>query len=376
MTLLRTPFHQFHLDQGAKMVEFAGWEMPILYTSIVAEHQQVRSSGGLFDVSHMGRIFFKGPDARRFLEKICTRRVHDMAAGQCRYSLVCNERGGCRDDVLIYRFDEDDFMLVVNASNRAKLLDHFRAHKGNLRFEMDDRTEKTAMLALQGPKVMDLIAQVSDEIPVLKNYRFAVKNLLLAKLIVSRTGYTGEDGVEVILPAALASKAIPMAMEKLPGVKEAVKPAGLGARDTLRLEAGMPLYGHEMDEETDPISAGLLFGINLDKDQDAPVAGEKFIGQEALQRIQADGPRQKLVGLNIEGRRTARQGMTILSGSKPVGRVTSGATSPTLDRPIAMGYVPAELSTLDTVVQIDLGKATTDARVTALPFYKRPKKSG
>lgn len=371
--MLHTPFHKFHLDRGAKMVEFAGWEMPIMYTSIIEEHQHVRSAAGMFDVSHMGRVHFKGPEARKFLERLCTRRVHDMAQGQCRYSLICNEQGGVKDDVLIYRYGEDDFMLVVNASNRAKLIAHFNAVRGSMRLEIDDRTEKTAMLALQGPKVIPLVADFSEEIPALKNYRFCVKNLVLFKVTISRTGYTGEDGIEIILPANMASKAIGMMLDKAGSAKDLVRPIGLGARDTLRLEAGMPLYGHEMDEETDPISAGLNFGINLDKDEHE--LGETFIGQAALKRIASEGPKNKLVGLFLDGKRTARQGMKIVRGDQPVGRVTSGCMSPTLGKAIAMGYVPAELSEPGTVVQVDLGRTLVEATMTTIPFYKRPKKS-
>ncbi len=370
--MLRTPFYQFHVDRGAKLVEFAGWEMPIMYTSIIEEHRQVRNAAGMFDVSHMGRVHFKGPDARIFLERLCTRRVFDMAEGQCRYSLVCNEHGGVKDDVLIYRYGQDDFMLVVNASNREKLLTHFNAVRGDLRLDIEDRTAKTAMIALQGPRVIPLVADFSSEIPALKNYRFCVKSLLVFKMTISRTGYTGEDGVEVILPANMAGKVMSMMLDKAGAAKDIIKPIGLGARDTLRMEAGMPLYGHEMDEQTDPISAGLNFGINLDKDE--LEGGEPFIGQAALKEIAQHGPKHKLVGLFIDGKRTARQGMSILHQGAAVGRITSGCVSPTLGRPIAMGYVPAELSELDAVVQVDLGHSAADATVTKIPFYKRPKK--
>lgn len=371
--MLRTPFYQFHLDAGAKMVEFAGWEMPIMYSSIIDEHHQVRTSGGMFDVSHMGRVHFQGRDARMFLERMCTRRIHDMKIGQCRYSLVCNEQGGVRDDVLIYRYGEDDFMLVVNASNRIKLLDHFASHQGDLKFKLIDRTEKTTMLAIQGPKVIDLVSRFSDEIPALKNYRFCVKSLLIFKMTISRTGYTGEDGVEVIMPANMAGKAVDLMLkEGGDEAKELIKPIGLGARDTLRMEAGMPLYGHEMDEERDPVSAGLMFGINLDKDEHE--LGEKFVGQEALKKIHDDEPGNKLVGLSLDGKRTPRSGMKILSGDTEIGYITSGCLSPTLGYPIAMGYVPAEFAEVDHVVQIALSSKKVDAKVTKLPFYKRAKK--
>ncbi len=371
--MLRTPFHQFHLDANAKMVDFAGYEMPIMYTSIIDEHNQVRNSGGMFDVSHMGRVHFKGRDARKFLERICTRRIHDLQHGQARYSLICNEQGGVRDDVLVYRYDDEDFMLVVNAANRAKIIEHCKTHQGDLKFKMDDRTDKTAMLALQGPKVIDMVSRFSDEIPALKNYRFCVKSLMIFKMTISRTGYTGEDGVEVILPANMASTAVNLMLKEGGAeAQEIIKPTGLGARDSLRLEAGMPLYGHEMDEERDPVSAGLMFGMNLDKDEHE--LGEKFLGQDVLKKIKAEGPRQRLVGLILDGKRTARQGMTIMSGDTEVGTITSACASPTLGVPIAMGYVPAELSELDQVVQIAAGSKILEAKVSKFPFYRRPKK--
>ncbi len=373
---LRTPLHGFHLDHGGKMVDFAGWDMPMLYTSIHEEHVQTRTSGGLFDVSHMGRVKVTGRHARRFLERLCTRRISDMEAGQCRYSLVCNEQGGVRDDVIVYRMDEDEFLVVVNASNRAKLLGHFAEviKAGELAVKIDDQTQSTAMVALQGPKVMERIAKVSSEVPTLKRYRFTVKNLLITKLIVSRTGYTGEDGVEVILPAMGVQMALGLLFRDI-NMKEAgalIRPAGLGARDTLRMEAGMPLYGHELGEEINALSCGVDFAISLDKDQ--MERGEPFIGQAALKKTRdAGGPAKKLVGIAIEGKRTARQGNAIVSGGAPVGIVTSGCLSPTLGHGIAMGFAPAALAAPGQAVQIDTGRGLLEGKTVALPFYKAPK---
>lgn len=379
--MLKTPLHQFHLDAGAKMVEYAGWEMPILYRSVLDEHRQVRTSGGMFDVSHMGRVGVKGRHARRFLERLCTRRISDMTPGQCRYSLVCNERGGVRDDIIVYRMDEDDFLLVVNAANREKLLGHFQQVKSDLVLTIDDRTADTAMVAMQGPRVMDLIANFSKEIPTLKRYRFAIKNLLIAKIIVSRTGYTGEDGIEAILPASFVGMAMKLLMKdfdpKAPN--SPVMPAGLGARDTLRMEAGMPLYGHELGEDINALSCGVDFAISLDKDQTTPggAPGEVFIGMEALRKTAAQGgPARKLVGMKIEGKRTARQGMKIVGASgersgKEVGVVTSACLSPTLGYPIAMSLVDAALTPTGTALRIDTGRdEAMEAVVVPLPFYK------
>ena len=372
-TLLKTPFHAYHLEHGGRMVDFAGWEMPLLYSSILEEHRQVRTSGGFFDVSHMGRIRFTGRHARRFLDRVCTRRILGMQAGQCRYSLVCNERGGCRDDVLIYAIDDDEFLMVCNAANRAKLLEHFEAERGDMIFKMKDETESTAMVAIQGPRVMEVIGRFSREIPTLKRYRFARKNLLVIKLLVSRTGYTGEDGVEVILPAGgLARQALKLMLDADGGESDLLKPAGLGARDTLRLEAGMPLYGHEIDEEIDPLTAGLGFAVNLDKGTGDDRAG-RFIGQEALERIHAEGPSRRIVGLRLSGRRSPRQGMRVLREGQAVGVVTSGCVSPTLEVPIAMALVEAAAADAGTGLEIDLGRETSPGEVVPLPFYKAPK---
>ncbi len=371
--MLKTPFNKLHHDAGGRMVDFAGWEMPILYTGIIEEHKQVRHSGGLFDVSHMGRVWFKGKDVRRFLERLCTRRISDMQPGQCRYSLVCNEAGGVRDDVLVYRIDESEFMLVVNASNREKLLGHFDEIRGDLKVDIDDRTMKTAMVALQGPKVMDLIGKFSQEIPQLKRYRFVTKGVLMVKALVSRTGYTGEDGVEVILPNSVAGMAIDLIKREVDFTKPdaIIKPAGLGARDTLRLEAGMPLYGHELGEDIPAWSSDLSFAINLDKAEHEPK--EQFIGFDAVREQAEKGTARKLVGMAMEGRRSARQGMIIQRNGEDVGLVTSACLSPTLEKPIAMGYVDSALADNGTKLDIIAGERTIAAEVVGLPFYKAKK---
>ena len=365
----RTAFYKFHQDHGARFVDFAGWEMPILYRSIIQEHQQVRQSGGLFDVSHMGRIKFSGRHARRMLERLLTRRVSDMKDLTCRYSLVCNEQGGVLDDVLIYRF-RDYWLMVVNASNRQKLMEHFQQVQaaGELVVKIEDQTESTAMVAVQGPRVMELIGKFSTEVPTLKRYSFCVKNLMILKLVISRTGYTGEDGVEVILPANMASMAVKLLL-KDQSESAPIQPAGLGARDTLRMEAGMPLYGHELDEQTDPFAAGLGFAVSLDKDQDEN--GEPFIGQEALKHIKQTGPSKRLIGLKLQGKRTPRQGQSVLVGDAAKGVVTSGCLSPTFGYPIAMAYVEPGACQEDDVVSVDMGSTRGEAQVVKLPFYKR-----
>jgi aminomethyltransferase len=306
---------------------------------------------------------------------MCTRRINDMQPGQCRYSLVCNQNGGVRDDVIVYRMDDDEFLVVVNAANREKLLKHFDEHRADLTVKIDDQTTSTAMVALQGPKVIDLIGKFSSEVPTLKKYRFAVKNLMIVKLIVSRTGYTGEDGVEAILPAAAVGMAMKLLLADvdLKSPSAVIKPAGLGARDTLRMEAGMPLYGHELGEEINALSCGVDFAISLDKDQDE--RGEKFIGMDALKKTQAEGgPQRKLAGFFVDSKRSARQGMPIRQNGKEVGVVTSGCPSPTLGKCIAMGLLDKDLHATGTAVEIDTSKGTLPAAVTPLPFYKAAKK--
>jgi aminomethyltransferase len=362
--LHQTPFHDFHIAHGGKLVEYTGWSMPLHYGSIIDEHLQVRRSGGLFDVSHMGRLRFKGRDAVAFLDHMVTRNVANMQQGQVRYAIACNDEGGCRDDVLMYRIDEAECLMVCNAANRAKLIEHIAAIRGDMVFKMTDETESTAMVAVQGPAAMDLIAKFSKSIPQLKRYRFQQKQILIAKFLISRTGYTGEDGIEAILPKALAGKAIKMMLGNLDGDEAAVRPCGLGARDSLRLEAGMALYGHEIDEATDPLSAGLHFAVNLDK-----ACG--FVGQEALQRIAETGPKTKLMGLQLAGRRAARQGMEVRVKGETVGRVTSGCLSPSLNASIAMVHINVEHAQEGAAVEVDLGRAVVDATVCTMPFDYR-----
>ena len=365
-----TPFAKLHDRFGGQMVDYAGWELPIRYGSVLEEHHQTRNSGGFFDVSHMGRLRFQGKDACRCLDRICTRQIHGMSDGQCRYSLVCNEHGGCRDDVLVYRLGEQEYLMVCNAANREKIIAHVEKERGDFEFNFDDQTLLTAMCAIQGPKVMDLIGTVSKEIPALKRFRFTTKDLMVIKVMISRTGYTGEDGVEVILDSKMATPALEMFLKDFGTEGSLVSPCGLAARDTLRLEAAMPLYGHELTEDIDPLSAGLGFAVKLDKG-DADPEVERFIGQDALKAIAEKGPSRILCGLLLDGRRSARQDMKVLRNDTEIGVVTSGCLSPTLDRPIAMAYLDAELVEPGSRVEVDLGRTKVEAEICSLPFYKR-----
>jgi aminomethyltransferase len=364
--LKRTPFHDFHVQSGAKLVDFAGWEMPLLYRGIVDEHEQTRRSGSIFDVSHMGRLHFSGREAMAFLNKVLTRNVADQKVGQSRYSLVCNEAGGVMDDVIISK-DVKNWILVCNASNREKLVHYFghvRRSTG-LDFDMSDNTESTAMVAIQGPKVIERVSGVLPvDVKAMKRYHFESGNYMgMLKFTVFRSGYTGEDGVEVVIPAKVAPMAIKLIAGKTDRPEATIRPAGLGARDTLRLEAGMPLYGHELSENIDALTTGLTFAIDLSKD---------FVGAAALRKIQQAGTTKRLVGLELEGKRIARQGMAVLADGKTVGEITSGTFGPTVQKSIAMAYVDNAHAGEGAALNVDLKSTLNPAKVVKLPFYKRP----
>lgn len=360
----RTPLHDFHLTAGAKMVEFAGWEMPLTYEGLTHEHHHCRQHAAIFDVSHMGRVDFTGPDAEALLEKTNVRKVSGMPVGLSRYSHMCREDGGILDDVIVSRL-EDKFFVVCNASNREKLLGWWKVQSAGMNVEMIDRTLETAMVALQGPDVIETLdALLPFKVGELKRYHCHTGSILGSQYFVARSGYTGEDGCEITLPASLARMAIDMLVSKTADAGKPFKPAGLAARDTLRTEAGMPLYGHELSEDWDPISAGQAWVVHWDKD---------FIGKAALENVRDSGPTRPLVGFEVDSKRTPRQGAKVVKDGGEVGVITSGITSPTLGKVIAMGFVDQAHSEPGSTVEIDLGKAQIPAKVVALPFYKRGK---
>jgi aminomethyltransferase len=360
MSNLRTPLYQWHVDHKARMVPFAGWDMPVQYAGIGPEHRAVRTAAGLFDISHMGRLSFGGPDALTLLEKVFTNSVATMKDGQVRYGLVCAEDGGMLDDILVYRWPYG-FAAVVNASNREKILGWLEKHRSGLNVEIKDQTFDTTMVAIQGPKSGDLVAGMfADDVTQLKYYYATPTRYRGNGCVVSRTGYTGEDGFEVMVPNALGVAV----WEDFIG-KGAV-PCGLGARDTLRLEAAMPLYGHELNASHTPIQAGLSWAVKLDK-------GE-FIGRKALESAVKDATQPVRVGLEIEGKRAAREGSALTDADgKPAGTVTSGSFCPWLDKSLAMAYVRPELASVGTPLDADVRGSTLNATVVPLPFYKRPK---
>lgn len=364
--LKHTPFHDWHVSVGAKMVDFAGWELPLHYSrGITQEHLQTRQSGSIFDVSHMGRFYLTGKDVPPFLDKVLTRKVSDLPTGQCRYSLACNEAGGVLDDLVVGR-EPKQWLVVCNGANREKIFRHFGAQRRalDMDFDMADQTESTAMIAIQGPKVIDRLAgMLPGNLKGMKPWGITSAGIMLIKFTLMRSGYTGEDGVEIILPAKMAGMAIKVLGGKIGDPTATIQPAGLGARDTLRIEAALPLYGHELSEEIDPLSAGLGWAVDLEKD---------FLGAAALRQIAAAEPAKKRVGLEIEGPRIARQGTPIGHNGQAVGLVTSGTLSPTLGKSIAMGYVPSASSAEGTQLTVELGGSAVAARVVPMPFYRRP----
>ena len=377
---LETPLHQWHVDNGGRMVEFAGWSMPVQYASIVAEHHHTRKKLGLFDVSHMGRLFFSGSDVDQFLDSLSTRRIVGVEPGKVRYSLICNDDGKILDDVLIYHLaagegfpagdDSDDsfYMMVCNASNRAKIVKWFSDHvPAGSNIKVDDRTESTAMIAVQGPEANAVVANLSSVDPeTLAYYCGTVCKVDGSDSIVSRTGYTGEDGCEIIVPAAVAAAV----WQKLHDAAEPIGggATGLAARDTLRLEAAMPLYGHELNEEINAAQTDLRFAMQM--------KGRSFAGRDAIASAIKDGSLPVRVGLQLEGRRPAREGCNVLSADSTnqevVGHLTSGTLSPTLGVPIAMGYVGPQHAAVGTELLIDIRGKSVAAKVVELPFYKRP----
>ena len=325
----RTPLYSWHVAHGGRMVDFAGWDMPVQYTSIIEEHQAVRTAAGLFDISHMGRLSFFGPDDLALIQQVYTNNAATLREGQIRYGLVCNLQGGIRDDVLVYRWAKPaHYVMVVNAGNREKIVSWIAEQKGNRNVEVADRTFDTAMIAVQGPKAVDLCRGLLSGEPEKLAYYFGMATIYRdGPCLVSRTGYTGEDGLEFIVGKEQAVQL----WEDLVG--RGAKPCGLGARDTLRLEAAMPLYGHELTEEIDPFQAGLAWAVKLDKGD--------FLGRDALlHRKDEKGLRQR-VGLELEGKRIAREGSLVLAGGREIGQVTSGTFSPTLGKSIAMVYLEA-----------------------------------
>jgi aminomethyltransferase len=345
-TLQRTPLHERHVELGARMVPFAGWEMPVQYDGVIAEHRAVRTDCGVFDVSHMGELEVEGPRVHEFLQSLLANDLDRIAPGDAQYTLLTNERGGIVDDLIAYRLEPCRYLLVVNASNREPAFTWLKERevRGS---EVSDRSEEYSLLAVQGPRSLERLG-----LPQAKPFTFAMGELDGIDVMVNRTGYTGERGCELLVMNEDAEALWDRVLER------GATPCGLGARDTLRLEVCYPLHGNDITPETDAISAGLGWVCALDKD---------FTGAEELRRIKATGPARKLAAFVMEERAIPRQGMSIAEG----GEVTSGTHSPMLDAGIGMGYVRADVAEPGTKITIDVRGRPRTARIVKKPIYKR-----
>lgn len=357
----RTPLYDCHLEAGAKMVPFSGWTMPVQYSGLMEEHRAVRTAAGLFDVSHMGEVRVTGPGALDYLQGITPNNVAKLAPGRAHYSALLTPEATYIDDLLIYQMAENDYLVVINAGNIDKDFEHMAAQP-HPDCTVENHSDRWAQLALQGPKAPAILARHTDtDLEAIRYYRFVEGQVDGIDCIISRTGYTGEDGFELYC----APDDAPGLWDKLleSGQPDGLIPAGLGARDTLRLEAGMALYGHEIDGTTTPYEAGLGWTVKLK-------AGD-FIGRSVLAEQKETGVARKLVGFEVIGRGIARQGHGIQHDSQTVGAVTSGTFSPTFEKAIGTGYVPTELATEGTEIGIEVRKKVLPAKIVAMPFYKR-----
>jgi aminomethyltransferase len=356
---IKTPFYQCHVDAGAKIVDFAGFLMPVQYTGITAEHLAVRNGVGLFDLSHMGEFVVTGDDALAFLQKTTTNNVAALEIGQIQYNCMPYPDGGIVDDLLVYRIGPKEYFLVVNASNMQKDFDWLSSHLFG-KVKLENKSDDYGLLAIQGPKAQKVMSQLTDyDLESMGYYTVTTAKVAGVDLLFSRTGYTGEDGFEIYIPPAHCQtlwKAVTDA-----GKKYDMQLIGLGARDTLRLEMKMALYGNDIDQTTNPIEAGLGWIVDLDKD---------FVGKEPIARQKEEKPSRRLVCLELEGKSVPRHGMDIVEDGKKTGVVTSGTFSPSLQKPIAIAYVPRESSKVGTTVQIAIRNNQVPAVVVKPPFYK------
>jgi aminomethyltransferase len=364
MSPKRTPLFDVHVALGARMVEFGGWEMPLQYTGILDEHRAVRQRAGLFDICHMGEIEVRGSDGLAFLRCVVTNDPSVLTMGQAQYTLLCRDDGGLLDDLIIYRLAEDRYLLVVNASNTERDF-AWLEQQAHLRtehaFSLCNLSGQTGLLALQGPQAAAILQPLTDaDLPGLHYYHCIPGRVVGLDMLIARTGYTGEDGFELMLPAGQVVEL----WDKLlaAGRASGLVPTGLGARDTLRIEAGMALYGHELTEATNPLEAGLDRFVKLDK---------PFIGQEALAAVKAAGPEKRLAGLELTSRGVPRQGYPVKHAGVEAGWITSGILSPTLGKPIAMAYVRPELAQPGTVIDVIIRGRPVNGQIVPMPFYRR-----
>jgi aminomethyltransferase len=363
LELRRTSLYEQHVKAGGRIVPFAGWEMPVQYTGVTDEHHTVRNAVGIFDVSHMGELEMRGVYAGQVVNYLVTNDVGKLEDGRAIYTCCCNTSGTILDDLIVYRAHQDRYMIVCNASNHEKIAAVFAAAAKD-HCDFVDRTHETALIALQGPKAMRVLEKGGDmrEALALPAFGFTDGKLLNVDVTIARTGYTGEDGVEIFCPWNEA----PRIWEGLLalGKDEGIKPCGLAARDTLRLECKMALYGNEIDETTNPIEAGLAWTVKLDKGD--------FVGRSVIERVKQHGPSRKLVGFEMTGRGIARHGYPLKSRSgEVIGNVTSGSPSPTLNKNIGLGYVPVGQDAVGNTILVDCRGKDVEAVIVKTPFYKR-----
>lgn len=363
--LRRTPLYDEHVKLGAKIVDFAGWEMPVQYTGVIDEHLAVRNAAGLFDVSHMGEIEFTGKNAASLVQYLTTNDISKMTDGRAQYSILCNERGTVIDDIIIYRFTPEHYILVVNASNVEKDFAWCVAHERD-GVSVKNLSDDFALIAFQGPKAAEILQPMTDvAIDDIAKYHFRTGTVAGKKnVIVARTGYTGEDGFELFTSPKDAPAVWQALIER--GKNTGVKPAGLGARDTLRLEMKYSLYGHEITEETNPIEAGLSWVVKLDTPDD-------FIGKNKLIEIKKMGLPRKLIGFKMIDRGIPRQDYKIVADGNEIGIVTSGTMSPSLGIAIGIGFVPREMAAIGNKISIDIRGEARKAEIVETPFYKSRK---
>ncbi len=365
-SLRETALAEIHRSLNARLIEFGGWLMPVQYRGILEEHRAVRERAGLFDLSHMGELFIDGPGAGDALAASLVSDPRTLAVGRAHYSMICAEDGGIIDDLIVYRLAEDRFLVVANAGNATVVSDALADRIGGWDAILDDRSMATSLVAIQGPAAAGILRPMTDiALDDIRYYAIAEGAVAGVPALVARTGYTGEDGFEIFVDWARGPELWAALADA--GAGQGLIPCGLGARDTLRLEAGMPLYGNELDLATNPYEAGLGRVVKLDK------AGT-FVGHESLTRAAAQGPDRQLVGLVITGRGIARHGYPVLDGEGPVGAVTSGTQSPTLGRPIAMAYVDPAHAEPGTILAVEIRDQPVAAEVVSLPFYRRARR--
>ncbi len=365
--LKRTPLFEVYKKYGGKTIDFGGWDLPVQFSSIKEEHEAVRSTAGLFDVSHMGEVEVKGNDSLAYLQKMMTNDISKLKDGGAQYTAMCYENGGTVDDLLVYKMEDNHYLLVINASNIQKDYDWLEKHlEGDV--SIRNLSEETAQLALQGPMAETVLQQLADQhsLSDIKFFKFQTNvDLKGIHALVSRTGYTGEDGFEIYCAAEDAVKLWEAILET--GKEEGVIPCGLGARDTLRFEANLALYGQELSPDITPIEAGIGFAVRVDKEAE-------FIGQSVLKEQKENGAPRKLVGIEMIDRGIPRHGYEVYIGDEKIGEVTTGTQSPTLKKNVGLALIKSEFSSLDTEVEVEIRGKRLKAAVVATPFYKRPKK--